>query len=253
LEAAMPTFHPTDPLVTDIDQDVLEAQRQANALLADFPHPDVRTPEGLAALRTLTANNEQGTVLTPANRTIETGTGSIRLRTFVPESPTRGVMLRIHGGGWAAGAPEDDDTVNDRYARTCGLVIVSPEYRLAPDVSAVEQIAECAAVAEWLAANATAEFGSDTLLIGGISAGHTSRPRPCSTYEPEVPARSADSSPPSWTRAPTTSAARPAPTSRTMTRSSSPAHGSSASSSSLSRAATSTSSAHRTCRPCSTT
>ena len=96
---------------------------------------------------------------------------AIRLRTFVPDVPIRGVMLRIHGGGWAAGAPEDDDTVNDRYARACGLVIVSPEYRLTPDVTVVEQIAECVAVAEWLAVNAAAEFGSDTLLIGGISAG----------------------------------------------------------------------------------
>jgi len=167
----MPTFHPTNPLVTDIDAEVLEAQRQTNELLAGFPHPDVRTPEGLATLRTLTANNEQGTILTPGNRTIETDAGSIRLRTFTPQGPIRGVMLRIHGGGWAAGAPEDDDTVNDRYARMCGLVIASPEYRLTPDVTAVEQIAECVAVAEWLAANAGAEFGSDTLLIGGISAG----------------------------------------------------------------------------------
>jgi acetyl esterase/lipase len=167
----MPTFHPTNPLVTDIDEEVLEAQRQTNALLAGFPHPDVRTPEGLATLRTLTANNEQGTILTPGERRIETAAGSIRLRTFVPDGSIRGVMLRIHGGGWAAGAPEDDDTVNDRYARTCGLVIVSPEYRLTPDVTAVEQIAECVAVAEWLAVNAAAEFGSDPLLIGGISAG----------------------------------------------------------------------------------
>ena len=167
----MPTFHPTKPLVTDIDAEVLEAQRQTNALLAGFPHPDVRTPEGLATLRTLTANNEQGTILTPGKRTIKTAAGAISLRTFVPDGPIRGVMLRIHGGGWAAGAPEDDDTVNDRYARACALVIVSPEYRLAPEVTAVEQIAECVAVAEWLAVNAKAEFGSDTLLIGGISAG----------------------------------------------------------------------------------
>jgi acetyl esterase len=167
----MPTFHPTNPLVTDIDEDVLEAQRQTNALLAGFPHPDVRTPEGLATLRTLTANNEQGTILTPGNRRIDTGAGSIRLRTFVPDGPIRGVMLRIHGGGWAAGAPDDDDTVNDRYARTCELVVVSPEYRLTPDVTAVEQIAECVAVAGWLAEHAAAEFGSGTLVVGGISAG----------------------------------------------------------------------------------
>src|SRR5262245_1447212 len=166
----MPTFHETNPLVTDIDEEVLHAQRQANALLTGFPHPDVRTPEGLATLRTLTANNDQATVLTPGNRVVQLG-HSIRLRTFVPDGPIHGVMLRIHGGGWAAGAPEDDDTVNDRYARACGLVIVSPEYQLAPDVTVVEQIADCVAVAEWLAANAASEFGSDTLLIGGISAG----------------------------------------------------------------------------------
>jgi acetyl esterase/lipase len=166
----MPTFHPTNPLVTDIDPAVLEAQRQANALLTGFPHPDVRTPEGLTTLRTLTANNAQGTTLTPSDRMIATGEAQIRLRTFVPDGPIRAVMLRIHGGGWAAGAPEDDDTVNDRYARTCGLVIVSPEYRLTPDVTVVEQIADCVAVAEWLAANSAAEFGADTLLIGGISA-----------------------------------------------------------------------------------
>jgi acetyl esterase/lipase len=170
-EAAMPTFHPTNPLVTDVDAEVLDAQRQTNALLAGFPHPDVRTPEGLETLRTLTANNDQGTILTPDDRTIETGAGTVRLRTFTPDGPIRGVMLRIHGGGWAAGAPEDDDTVNDRYARTCGLVIVSPDYRLTPEVTAVEQIAECVAVAEWLAVNAAAELGSDRLLIGGISAG----------------------------------------------------------------------------------
>jgi acetyl esterase/lipase len=167
----MPTFHPTNPLVTEIDPEVLEAQRQVNGMLAGFPHPDVRTPEGLQTLRRLTANNEQGTVLTPADRSIQTAAGAIRLHTFTPDGPIRGVMLRIHGGGWAAGAPEDDDTVNDRYARGCGLVIASPEYHLTPDVTVVEQIAECVAVAGWLAANAADEFGSGTLLIGGISAG----------------------------------------------------------------------------------
>jgi acetyl esterase len=167
----MPTFHSTNPLVTDIDPAVLDAQRQANALLAGLPHPDVRTPEGLATLRNLTANNEQGTILTPSDRMIQTAAGAIRLHTFVPDGPSRGVMLRIHGGGWAAGAPEDDDTLNDRYARSCSLVVVSPEYRLTPEVTVVEQIADCTAVAEWLAANAATEFGSEPLLIGGISAG----------------------------------------------------------------------------------
>jgi acetyl esterase len=167
----MPQFHPSNPLVTEIDPAVLGAQREANALLTQMPHPDVHTPEGLEMLRTLTANNAAGTALAPADRTIEIGNGSIRLRTFVPDGPARGVMLRIHGGGWAAGAPEDDDTVNDAYARACNLVVVSPDYRLTPEVTIADQIADCVAAAEWLGANAASEFGSDRLLIGGISAG----------------------------------------------------------------------------------
>jgi acetyl esterase len=166
----MPQFHSSNPLVTDIDAAVLDAQRETNALLAQMPHPDVHTPEGLKMLRTLTAN-EAGTVLTPADRTVSIASGSIRLREFVPAGPVRGVMLRIHGGGWAAGTPEDDDTVNDAYARACNLVVVSPDYGLTPEVTIADQIADCVAVVEWLGANAASEFGSDRLLIGGISSG----------------------------------------------------------------------------------
>src|SRR5215471_21767452 len=66
---------------------------------------------------------------------------------------------------------EDDDTFNDQMARACRLAVAGPEYRLVPDVTIAEQIDQCVAVAEWLAANAAAEFGTGTLLIGGISAG----------------------------------------------------------------------------------
>jgi len=167
----MPQFHPTNPLVTGIDPAVLDAQRQANAALAGFPHPDPHTPEGLQALRNLTANNVAGTKLTPADRVITTPRGDIRLHIFVPDGPVRAVMLDIHGGGWAAGAPEDDDTFNDQMARACHLAVVGPDYTLVPDVTIAGQIDQCVAVAEWLAASAAAEFGSGTLLIGGISAG----------------------------------------------------------------------------------
>src|SRR5262249_56555305 len=133
--------------------------------------PDPHTPEGLQTLRTLTANNVAATKLAPADRVISTPAGETRLHVFVPAGPVRGVMLDIHGGGWAAGEPEDDDTLNDHIAPACGLAVVAPEYRLVPDVTIADQIAECAAVAEWLAANAAAEFGTDTLLLSGISAG----------------------------------------------------------------------------------
>jgi acetyl esterase len=167
----MATFHHANPLVTDIEPAVLTAQREVNAMLAQMPHPDVRTPEGLAMLRAGTANNAGGTELTPANHTIDAPGGAIRLRVFAPDGPRRAVMLRIHGGGWAAGTPEDDDVLNDNLARSAGLVVVSPDYRLVPDVTVADQIDDCVAVARWLAGHAAAEFGADRLLIGGISAG----------------------------------------------------------------------------------
>jgi acetyl esterase/lipase len=96
--------------------------------------------------------------------------GKVRLHIFTPENP-RAVMFRIHGGGWAAGTPEVDDVLNDRVARAAGVVIVSPEYQLTPDVTVAQQIAEVTAVASWLGSNAKDLFGTDKLLIGGISAG----------------------------------------------------------------------------------
>lgn len=166
----MTTYPVLDLKVHDIDTAVLDAQRRANSMIAQMPHPDIRTPEGLAALRAGTANNADTTALIPEEHQIEGPSGPIRLRVFIPPTPRAG-LLRIHGGGWAAGAPEDDDVVNDRIARDTGTVVVSPEYRLAPEATAADQIQEVAHVARWLAQRAADELGAITLLIGGISAG----------------------------------------------------------------------------------
>jgi acetyl esterase len=167
----MPRFASTNPLVTDIDAAVIATQQEVNVALAQMPHPDPRTLDGLKTLRTLTANNEAGTVLAPADRHIDIPSGTVRLHTLVPDGRIRGVMLDIHGGGWAAGAPEDDDTLNDQLARALDIVVVAPDYRLTPDVTIGEQIDDCVAIAEWLGANSQAEFGTDAIIIGGISAG----------------------------------------------------------------------------------
>src|SRR5262249_34687397 len=93
------------------------------------------------------------------------------LHVFVPDGPVRGVMLDLHGGGWAAGAPEDDDTFNDQMARACHLAVAGPEYRLVPHVTIAGPIDQGGAVAGWRAPPAPARVGARTLLIGGISAG----------------------------------------------------------------------------------
>ena len=63
---------------------------------------------------------------------------AMRLHIFAPDQPPRPdrrapSWVRIHGGGWVGGAPEDDEALNDHICRTCRVAIVSPEYRLAPE------------------------------------------------------------------------------------------------------------------------
>ena len=167
----MPAFPRYESMVTDIDSAILETQRQINKMIGEMPSPDVHTPEGLATLREMTHPPQGSIELAPTDITIPGPGGDLRLHVFVPEAPVRGVLLRIHGGGWCAGAPEDDETLNDHLARTCGLVVVSPEYRVAPESTMLDSIADCVAAARWVGAQARERFGTRTVMLGGISAG----------------------------------------------------------------------------------
>ncbi|MFJ2650508.1 alpha/beta hydrolase [Streptomyces sp. NPDC087420] len=159
-------------VVTGLDAKLIDAQKEANLVLARMPVVDVTTAEGLAMLRLMTTPAQPSSVLPPEDITIAgPGGGDLRLRVFTPDGPVRGVFLHIHGGGWAAGAPEDDEAFNDRIARACGVAVVSPDYRLVPEATIAEQIDDCLAAARWAAAEARTRFGTRSLLIGGISAG----------------------------------------------------------------------------------
>ena len=58
-----------------------------------------------------------------------------------------------------------------QWAADTGAVIVFPEYSLAPEHVWPRPYNDCIAAASWLVSNAKAEFGTDTLIIGGESAG----------------------------------------------------------------------------------
>jgi acetyl esterase len=97
------------------------------------------------------------------------GPGRVRIQR--PEGRPTGVFLHIHGGGWTLGRPwHQDHRMKDLIART-GCATVSVEYRLAPENPWPACVEDCAAAARWLVDNATAEFGTDRLAIGGESAG----------------------------------------------------------------------------------
>lgn len=103
-------------------------------------------------------------------RTIPTPGGDLGLRIFRAKEP-RGVYFHIHGGGWTIGRAHHNDPAHGAIAKNVGLTVVSVDYRLAPEFPYPAGPDDCEAAALWTIENAGAEFGSDTLVIGGESAG----------------------------------------------------------------------------------
>ena len=80
--------------------------------------------------------------------------------------------LHIHGGGYLFGSPEGSDPMNLHLASILNIVILSVDYRLAPENPIPAPLDDCYAALGWLHEN-SAELGVDCerIGVGGESAG----------------------------------------------------------------------------------
>src|SRR5262249_32841322 len=81
-------------------------------------------------------------------------------------------LLDIHGGGFVVGSIDMEHAFGVSVARRLGAVMVTPEYRLAPEHPYPAGVEDCFASLQWLAANSHA-LGVDParIAVGGQSAG----------------------------------------------------------------------------------
>lgn len=83
-----------------------------------------------------------------------------------------GALLWIHGGGYVGGQAAMDHALCARFAAELGIVVVSVEYRLAPEHPFPAGLDDCAAVLTWLHQQAPARgIDPSRIAIGGASAG----------------------------------------------------------------------------------
>ena len=114
------------------------------------------------------------TGITTADRQVPGPDGEVFVRIYQPaERPdTLPALLWIHGGGYVLGSVERDDLLATHLAKVAQCVVVSVEYRLAPEHPFPAPVEDCYAALKWLATH-TDELGVEPsrIAIGGASAG----------------------------------------------------------------------------------
>ncbi|TWT01538.1 alpha/beta hydrolase [Planomicrobium sp. CPCC 101079] len=107
------------------------------------------------------------------DRTIPLAGRSLPIRVYTPkgEAPYPALVF-YHGGGWVLGSIESHDAICRELANLASCVVISVEYRLAPEHKFPAAVDDAYESLEWIASHA-ADFEIDPgrIAVGGDSAG----------------------------------------------------------------------------------
>ena len=138
------------------------------------PFNEVSVAEARAAMLALAgANGEIEQVARVEDRRVPGPHGDIPVRVYTPEGQAPfPLLVYFHGGGWVIGGIDTHDNLCRQLAKKAGAVVVSVDYRLAPEHPFPAAPDDCYAATRWVAENA-AVLGCDPgrIAVGGDSAG----------------------------------------------------------------------------------
>ncbi len=131
----------------------------------------VEARKAIEAMRATAGEPER--VAKVENRTFRGPAGNLPVRIYTPDG--RGpfpVLVYFHGGGWVVGSIETVDASCRSLANLAGCIVVSADYRLAPEHKFPAAVDDCYAAIRWAALH-TASFHGDParMAVGGESAG----------------------------------------------------------------------------------
>jgi acetyl esterase len=137
------------------------------------PDPRTVTPQQLRESLVMPPPENPTPVGGIENLSIEGPGGAVPIRIYRPGNTSAGpVLMYFHGGGWVIGDLETHDETCRRLCAGSGAVVVSVDYRLAPEQPFPAGLEDCYAATAWAGVHA-AELGGDParLVVAGDSAG----------------------------------------------------------------------------------
>jgi acetyl esterase len=155
------------PLAPEYQAMLAEMANQEGPALTDLSPPEAR-----AMYRLMRPVNTEIEVAGIVDRAIPGPAGDIPVRIYTP--PGSGpfpVYVNLHGGGWVIGDLETADAACRDICRTAGCVVVSVDYRLAPEHPFPAAVEDSFAATRWAADNMRDIRGNGRLAVGGESAG----------------------------------------------------------------------------------
>lgn len=154
----------------------LAAEYQAMfAALAAEPGPklsDLSPAEGREMYRLMRPLNPEVSVGSVEDRSIRTAAGDLPVRIYRPEAGGPApILMNFHGGGWVIGDLDTSDEVCRALSEAAGCVVISADYRLAPEHVYPAAVDDAYAATCWAAENASELGGNGKLAVFGESAG----------------------------------------------------------------------------------
>jgi acetyl esterase len=154
----------------DLHPQAEEMVRRQQRILRFLPSQSVRV---LRLLTRLGARfRDAPPVADVTDHTISGPDSEIPIRVYRPEGETPfPTVVYFHGGGFVSGSLDSHDAVCRYLARESGCVVVSVEYRLAPEHPFPAAVEDAIAATEWVGEHTEALGGTGALAVVGDSAG----------------------------------------------------------------------------------
>lgn len=108
------------------------------------------------------------------DRLIHGSDGEIPIRMYTPKSSNKPLpaVVFFHGGGWTLGQIETHDIPCRQLANASGCVVISVDYRLAPEHRFPKGLEDCYTATRWVFDHANElHIDENRIAVGGDSAG----------------------------------------------------------------------------------